>query len=88
VKITLNDSIPEAQRPRIEKLVHTIVRTPEIAWLPSRFPHLVMFVEPGPADQAEPEKSSIFSSPRAEMRSTATTTAILEEKIKALLALS
>ncbi len=87
VKITLNDTIPEAQRPRIEKLVQTIVRAPEIAWLPSRFPHLVMFVEPGPAEQVEAERTSIFSSPRAEMRSTASLTALLEEKIKASLAL-
>ena len=86
MKITLNDSIPEARRPQVKKLVETFVRSPEIAWLPSRFPHLVMFVEPGPEDRSEPEKSSIFESPRAGMKSTASMTALLEDHIKACLA--
>jgi hypothetical protein len=86
VKITLNDSIPEARRPQVEKLVSTFVRKPEISWLPSRFPHLVMFVDPGPEDSSEPEKSSIFESPRAGMKSTASLTALLEDHLKACLA--
>ena len=86
MKITLNDSIPVSRRPQVEKLVETIVRSPEIAWLPSRFPHLVMFLDPGPEDRSEPEKSSIFESPRAGMKSTASMTAMLEERIKAFLA--
>ena len=85
MKITLNDSIPEARRPQVEKLVSTFVRNPEISWLPSRFPHLVMFVDPGPEDSSEPEKSSIFESPRAGMKSTASLTALLEDHIKASL---
>lgn len=86
MKITLNDSIPEARRPQVEKLVSTFVRNPEISWLPSRFPHLVMFVDPGSEDSSELEKSSIFESPQANTRSTASLTATLEEKIKAFLA--
>jgi len=57
VKITLNDTIPENRRPQVEKLVATFVRKPEISWLPSRFPHLVMFVDPGTEEESEPEKS-------------------------------
>jgi hypothetical protein len=86
VKITLNDSIPVARRPQVEALVKTFLRSPEIAWLPSRFPHLVMFIDPGPGDQSEPEKSSIFESPPTGMRSTASMTAMLEDQIKACLA--
>jgi len=86
VKITLNDSIPADRRPQVEKLVQSFVRAPEISWLPSRFPHLVMFVDPGPDDRSEPEKGSIFESPRAGMRSTASLTAMLEDHIKACLA--
>ena len=86
MKITLNDTIPVTRRPHVEKLVQTFVRAPEIAWLPSRFPHLVMFVDPGPEDRTEPEKSSIFESPQAGMKSTASLTALLEDQIKAYLA--
>jgi hypothetical protein len=86
VKITLNDTIPVARRPQVEALVKTFVRSPEIAWLPSRFPHLVMFLDPGSDDWSVPEKSSIFESPRAGMRSTAAMTAMLEDHIKACLA--
>jgi hypothetical protein len=86
VKITLNDTIPVARRPQVEKLVRSFVRSPEIVWLPSRFPHLVMFIDPGVDDPTEPEKSSIFESPRAGMKSTASITAILEDHINACLA--
>lgn len=45
-----------------------------------------MFVDPGADDRTEPEKSSIFESPQAGMRSTASLTALLEDQIKAYLA--
>lgn len=86
MKITLNDTIPVARRPQVEALVKTFLSSPEIVWLPSRFPHLVMFIDPGPGDRSEPEKSSIFESPRVGMRSTASMTAMLEEHIKTCLA--
>jgi hypothetical protein len=85
VKITLNDSIPEARRPQVEKLVGNLVRSPEISWLPSRFPRLVMFVDPGQENRNEPEKTSIFEAPRADTLSPAKLTALLEDHIKALL---
>jgi len=63
-----------------------MVRAPEIVWLPSRFPHLVMFLEPGPEDRSVAEKSSIFESPQAGRRSFASLAPLLEERIKAALA--
>jgi hypothetical protein len=86
VKITLNDSIPEAQRPQVEKLVKTFARTSEILWLPSRFPRLVMLIEPGPEEPSDPEKSSIFEPPQKGFAPTSSMTAQLEDQIKACLA--
>ncbi len=86
MKITLNDSIPEDRRPQVERMIKTLIGCSEIHWLPSRFPRLVMFVVPGPADKTEPEHGSIFDSPRTETNSIASTTAMLEEKIKNCLA--
>jgi len=82
VKITLNDSIPEAQRPAVEALVRSFIKAPEILWMPSRFPRYVMFVEPGPNNATEPESGSIFESPQSGSRSLASVTNFLEDRIK------
>ena len=86
VKITLNDHIPGPRRMEVEDLVKTFARSSEIIWLPSRFPRLVMLIEPGREDHSEPEKSSIFESPRMGPPSLSAMTALLEEKIKVCLA--
>lgn len=85
MKITLNDSIPEDRRPQVEKLVRNFSRSSEILWLPSRFPRLVMFIEPGPDEPSDPEKSSIFESPQKGMKPIASMAAQLEDQIKACL---
>lgn len=85
MKITLNDSIPEDRRPQVEKLVNALAHTTDIVWLPSRFPRLVMLVDPGPENRSEPEKGSIFESPRMERESPASLAALLEDHIKACL---
>lgn len=86
VKITLNDSIPENRRPQVERLVNTLTGKSEILWLPSRFPRLVMLIEPGAEEPSDPEKGSIFDSPQKGMLPTASMTAQLEDQIKACLA--
>jgi hypothetical protein len=86
VKITLNDSIPENRRPQVERLVRTMAGNPKIRWQPSRFPRLVMLIEPGPEEPSDPEKSSIFETPQKGTLPTASLTAQLEDQIKALLA--
>lgn len=85
VKITLNASIPENRRPQIERLVRTFAKSPEILWLPSRFPRLVMLIEPGPEEPTDPEKSSIFEAPQKGMGPTVSMAARLEDQIKACL---
>lgn len=82
MKITLNDSIPAGERAGVETLVKSHLPTPQILWMPSRFPRYVMLVEPGPNDRTEAESSSIFDSPQSGARSAATITAFLEERIK------
>lgn len=82
MKITLNDSIPETRRPKIEKLVRTFARSPEILWRPSRFPRLVILVEPGPEEPSDPEKGSIFDPPQKGINSTASIATRLEDQIK------
>ena len=85
VKITLNESIPEERRPQVEALVNVTAGPSDIVWSHSRFPRLVIFVEPGPNDVTEPEGGSIFESPQAGRKSPATLVALLEEKNKACL---
>lgn len=86
MKITLNESIPEEHRSQVETLVKTTAGPSDIVWSHSRFPRLVMFVEPGPNDVTEPESGSIFESPQAGRKSPATLVALLEDRIKAFLA--
>ncbi len=86
MKITLNDSIPESRRPQVERLVQTLAGKSEILWLPSRFPRLVMLIEPGAEKPSDPEKSSMFEAPQKGMLPTASMTAQLEDQIKDCLA--
>ena len=86
MKITLNDSIPAARRPQVEKLVKSFAHPADIFWLPSRFPRLVMLIEPGQEKPSDPEKSSIFESPQKGMAPTSSLAAQLEDRIKACLA--
>ncbi|QJE96358.1 hypothetical protein [Luteolibacter luteus] len=86
MKITLNESIPAERRPQIETLVESLAGPSEIIWSHSRFPRLVMFVEPGPNDVTEPESGSIFESTRASKTSPSSLVALLEERIKVCLA--
>ncbi|TAE78114.1 MAG: hypothetical protein EAZ65_03110 [Verrucomicrobia bacterium] len=83
MKITLNtSSIPESRRPQIEALVKSLAKATEIVWLPSRFPRFVMLAEPGPADKAAAESTSIFESPMEGTLSLASVTEFLEVRIK------
>jgi hypothetical protein len=85
VKITLNTSIPEDRRPQVESLVRTCAGNCSIAWLPSRFPHLVMFVDPGFTGESDHLKGSIFDSPD-HAAPEVSLTELLEQRIKKLLA--
>jgi len=86
VKITLNSSIPESKRPQVEALVKTHAGASQVVWLPSRFPRLVMLVEPGSSAESEPPSGSIFDSPAPDTQSLAAMTELLEERIKKSLA--
>lgn len=56
----------------------------EIIWLPSRFPRLVMLVEPGGSPPDEERGGSIFESPGSGTLAIASVTAYLEEEIQKL----
>ena len=86
MKITLNDSVPQAKRAGVETLVKSLVKAPQILWMPSRFPRYVMLIEPGPDDKAEPQSGSIFESPNSGTKSLAAVTNFLEDRIKLHLA--
>lgn len=60
VKLTLNDKVPIQQRAAVEQLVLKVAPGAEIRWLPSRFPRLVMLVEPDVASQQRVAGGSIF----------------------------
>lgn len=85
LKITINDSVPSQIRPQVEALVRTYARDAQVLWLPSRFPRLVMLVEPGGAPAPEENAGSIFESPTSGTLAVASVTAYLEQKIQALL---
>jgi len=60
MKVTLNDAIPEANRPTAVEIVHQMSPGAEITWLPSRFPRLVMLVEPNPKHIETSSTGSMF----------------------------
>jgi hypothetical protein len=86
VKITLHESIPEARRPEIETLVNKHAGPSSITWMPSRFPRLVILVEPQSSYQPEPDGGSFFESPHSEDETLAAMSESLEQKIKDCLA--
>ena len=61
MKVTLNSAVQERHRELAEEIVRQVAPGAEIVWLPSRFPRLVMLVEPGKGRASEPEKGSFFS---------------------------
>ena len=85
LKITINDSVPPQVRPKVEALVRSYARDARILWLPSRFPRLVMLVEPGGTSPPEENTGSIFESPTSGTLAVASVTAYLEQRIQALL---
>jgi len=83
VKITLNTtSIPESRRPQVEVLVRSFAKATEIIWLPSRFPRLIMLVEPAVSASSEKDTGSIFESPASGTRSLAALTSDLEKRLE------
>ena len=85
VKITLHDSIPEARRPEIEALVRKHAGDCTIAWASSRFPRLVILVEPHSDSEPDTEAGSFFESPRTDELSPSAFGDVLETRIKAYL---
>ena len=85
MKITLNATIPEGLRPQVEAVVKGYVRTAEITWQPSRFPRIVMLVEPGPDEGLEPQEGSFFDPPEPGLDSDSSVSEVLEARIKACL---
>lgn len=82
MKITINSSIPPHLRPEAEALVHSHAGEAEIIWLPSRFPRLIMLVEPAVSASSEREAGSIFESPASGTRSLAALTSDLEKRLE------
>lgn len=86
MKVTVNSSIPEQLRPQVEVLVRSFAAHAEIIWLPSRFPRLVMLVEPDGDGPVEEQSGSIFESPTSGTLALSSVTAYLESEIQALVA--
>lgn len=60
MKVTLNSAVPEDRRGLAEEIVTKVAPGAEIIWLPSRFPRLVMFVDPGSGRSDKPEGGKFF----------------------------
>lgn len=60
MKVTLNSAVPEDRRVLAEEIVTKVAPGAEIIWLPSRFPRLVMLVEPTTKSRAEKAKGGTF----------------------------
>ena len=86
MKVTLNDAVPEDLRPVVEDLVKRGIPGAEVIWLPSRFPRLVMLVEPGAARSEAERGESIFESSASREPSPGAFSSDLEERIQRLLA--
>jgi hypothetical protein len=87
MKITLNDSVAVTLRPEVEKLVQQLVPGAEISWLPSRFPRVVMLVEPGGTPSDRPKDGAFFGTDAATSHVVmpGKITALLEERITQLI---
>lgn len=89
MKVTLNSTVQEGNRAKAEEIVRQMAPGAEIVWLPSRFPRIVMLVEPGKGRSSEPEKGSFFTQGSTAAESgdvlTPAATRQLEEKLQKLL---
>ena len=89
MKVTLNSAVEEGRRGLAEELVRQMAPGAEIVWLPSRFPRVVMLVEPGKARTGEPERGSFFDQEAEGSANDAVLspafTQLLEEKLQKLL---
>ena len=86
MRITLNSSIPEGLRSKAEAIVRTHAPEAEILWAESRFPRLVILMEPLKKLEEENVRGSIFESPAADDASLAATAIGIEEQLLKLLA--
>jgi len=89
MKVTLNSAVPEDQRSLAEEIVTKVAPGAEIIWLPSRFPRLVMLVEPG-SGRTEKAKGGTFfegasESTASEPVASPAFALQLEEKLQAVL---
>lgn len=83
MKLTLNSAVPLEQRRAVEQLVSKLAPNAVICWLPSRFPRLVMLVEPDLAATERVPGGSIFDD--GELRGVGDFSAELENSIQQLL---
>lgn len=83
MKLTLNSAVPLHQRSAVEQLVAKVAPNAVICWLPSRFPRLVMLVEPDLAANERVPGGSIFDD--GEVRGVGDFSAELESAIQQLL---
>lgn len=60
MKLTLNSAVPLRHRHTVEQMVAKVAPGAEICWLPSRFPRLVMLVQPDVAVSGRITGNSIF----------------------------
>lgn len=86
MKITLHDSIPSARRPEVECLVKKHAGDCRVFWMPSRFPRLVMLVDPEGSYEPGADGGSFFEPSDPGEYSIAALTEMLEMKIKDYLA--
>lgn len=84
MKLTLNSAVPASRRQAVEKFLARVSPGVEICWLPSRFPRLVMLVEPRGTSIGISAGASIFDD--CEVKGIADFSAELEDSIQRLLA--
>jgi len=85
MKITLNSAIPHILRASVTEVVNQAAPGAEIVWLPSRFPRLVMLVQPDEGRTKRIRKESIFDSSPPDATSPAYFAVELEERLQRLL---
>ena len=84
MKLTLNSVVPSHRRGAVEQLLTRVAPGAKVCWLPSRFPRLVMLVEPGELPIERSAGSSIFD--EGDMQGVGDFSAELEDSIQRLLA--
>jgi len=80
-----NGAVPECQRRLAEEIVTGVVSDAEINWLPSRFPRLVMLVQPDDGGTQGTKGESIFDPGPQEAISPSRLAFKLEEKLQRFL---